>query len=208
MENWIQYLIYIHAFIGGVGLASGSMSMVFKKGGNVHKKAGNVFVFSMVISAVLSLIISTLPNHKSTFLFLIGVFTIYLTLTGYRALRFNRGLPTPFDKILSWLMIFGALYLIFTATYPLITLGRVLIVPMVFGWIGFSLALRDLNWYKNPDKLRKSRMQLHISKIVGAYIAATTAFFVTNQIVPGVFAWLTPTILGTAYIIYWSRKFS
>ena len=42
--------------------------------------------------------------------------------------------------------------------------------------------------------------------MTGGYIAAFTAFVVVNQILPGVYGWLTPTALGTIYIMYWNKK--
>ena len=78
MEHVIKVLIYIHAFFGGVGLVTGLISIFVKKGGINHKKTGKLFSYSMIISSLISLAISRMPNHENLFLFLIGIFTIYL----------------------------------------------------------------------------------------------------------------------------------
>lgn len=50
MDNIILVLIYLHAFFGGIGLLSGLLSLLVRKGGYNHKKAGRVFSYSMVTS--------------------------------------------------------------------------------------------------------------------------------------------------------------
>lgn len=48
---------------------------------------------------------------------------------------------------------------------------------------------------------------MHIGKITGGYIAATTAFVVVNNtFLPPLLAWLAPGVLGNIYIVYWIRK--
>jgi len=43
MENFIKILIYVHAFFGGLGLISGVLSVIVRKGGNRHKLWGKLF---------------------------------------------------------------------------------------------------------------------------------------------------------------------
>lgn len=49
MEKSIQILIFIHASFGGIALISGLISMIAKKGKNIHKKSGLIFFYSMVL---------------------------------------------------------------------------------------------------------------------------------------------------------------
>jgi hypothetical protein len=43
--------------------------------------------------------------------------------------------------------------------------------------------------------------------MTGSYIASSTAFLVVNNtILPGIIAWLIPTVLLVPLIIMWSRK--
>ena len=89
MEQTIKVLIYIHAFLGGLGLIPGFISLFVKKGSANHKKAGKVFSISMIGSSLISLLVALMPGHKNQFLFLIGIFTIYLVVSGNRALTFK-----------------------------------------------------------------------------------------------------------------------
>ena len=89
MEETIKTLIYIHAFFGGLGLVTGIGSIIVKKGSKPHKKMGKLFSIGMIISSLISMPISWLPNHENIFLFLIGLFTIYLVISGNQILTFK-----------------------------------------------------------------------------------------------------------------------
>jgi hypothetical protein len=197
------YLIYIHAAFGGLALLAGLVALLARKGKAIHKKSGILFYYTMLISAIMALIISTLPNHKSPFLFSIAIFSSYFILTGYRALKFKTNPVKPIDKLLSWVMIITAFTMIL---FPILLEQKINIVLTVFGIVGLSLSIRDLLMYRQPDKLKKAWLQLHLGKMIGGYIAATTAFVVVNNLFPGIYGWFIPGILGGIYIAYWSQK--
>ena len=91
MEQFAEFLIqYIHAPLGGIALLSGGISLVSKKGSPLHKKSGKVFFYSMLLSAFSALVVSVLPNHKSPFLFSIGIFSSYFLISGILSLRYKR----------------------------------------------------------------------------------------------------------------------
>ena len=89
MEQTIKILIYIHAFFGGIGLLTGIGSIFVKKGGLLHKRMGKLFSIGMITSSLISLPICWMPQHQNIFLFLIGLFTIYLVIAGNRVLTFK-----------------------------------------------------------------------------------------------------------------------
>jgi uncharacterized membrane protein len=205
MENeTIQILIYIHALFGGIALLSGFISLVAKKGKTTHKKLGKLFYYSMLLSALSAMFISTLPKHTSPFLFSIGIFSSYFIITGYRALRFKNEIQNlKTDKIISWIMIFtGILMILYN---PLIN-KRINIVLTAFGLIGLLFSARDLVLFKNQNKLKNVWLKLHLGKMIGGYIAATTAFVVVNNFFPSFYGWFIPGTIGGFYITYWIRK--
>lgn len=203
-ESQIQTLIFAHAALGGLALCTGLIPLITKKGGTAHKKSGRVFFYSLLGSALMALLISCLANHKSSFLFAIGVFSIYLTLGGFRAVSFKKKQHNFFiDILLAWIMLaMGASMIL----YPLIVSGAINIVLSVFGTIGALFAIQDLRAFKDNDSLRKKWLSIHLNKMVGAYIASFTAFIVVNRFIPGIYGWLAPSFFGTLYIIYQSRK--
>lgn len=197
-------MIYIHAGFGGIALIFGLVALIAKKGNFIHKKSGKVFFYSMLLSAVTALIISILPNHENPFLFAIGIFSSYFILTGYRALRFKKNNPELIlDQIISWIMLLTGITMIF---YPVIMNSSINIVLTVFGIVGLLFAIRDIRLYKQAEKLKKGWLKLHSGKMIGGYIAATTAFVVVNELFPGFYGWFIPGIIGGIYITYWMMK--
>jgi uncharacterized membrane protein len=204
IEKVTRILIYSHAFLGGIALFSGMISLIAKKGKILHRKSGKVFLLSMLSSALTALIISILPNHESAFLFSIGVFSSYLILTGYRAISYkSKNVNLTIDKIISWTMIVLASLMIF---YNPIFNNKVNIVLTVFGIVGSFLSIRDLILYKNTERLTAGWLKLHLGKMIGGYISATTAFVVVNDFFPSFYGWFIPRIIGGFYITYWMNK--
>lgn len=204
MEKTIQILIYGHATFGGIALLAGLVSMIAKKGLQLHKKSGLVFYYTMVISAITGMFVALLPNHESPFLFAVGIFSLYFTLTGKRALRFKFKNPkVEVDQWISRIMIVSGILMVFL---PVIISERINIILCVFAIIGIVFSIRDLILYKDADRLKKSWLKLHLGKMIGAYISATTAFVVVNQFFPSFYGWFIPGIVGGFVIAYWVRK--
>ena len=90
--------------------------------------------------------------------------------------------------------------------YPLILEGQLNIILTVFGIVGIAFGVRDVQLLHKPDVLKKAWLKLHLGKMMGGYSAAVSAFFVVNQILPGVWNWFVPSIVGGVYISYWITK--
>ncbi len=207
----MEKLIWLHAGTGGIALLFGMIALVSKKGGSNHKKSGKVFYYSMLFSAIVALIISLNPDKKNYFLFIIGIFSTYLLLSGFRALKFKKiksDTNLLIDKMISYGMLTGAIVMIIWSFLPLIKQGNIQIVLLVFGLIGFSLSIRDVRFFKNRTKLKEAWLRIHVGNMVGGYIAAFTAFIVVNQFIPALFGWIGPTLIGSLYITYWMTKLS
>lgn len=205
MEHIIKIFIYIHAFFGGIALLSGLASFLFVKGSPKHKKAGKVFSYGMIISSLISLPICWLPNHENNFLFLIGIFTIYLVISGNRILLFKKKKEANFtDKFISSIMIIASVLMVLFGTYFLINNNSGGILYLFFGITAFFISTRDFKFYKNIDKTKI--LPFHIGKMSGAYIASITAFLVAALKLEGLIYWILPSIIGTTFILYWIKK--
>lgn len=203
-ESLIQYLIYAHAGLGGIALLSGSIAIGSRKGRKIHRTAGAIFYRSLLFSGLLALIIASLPGHFNPFLLGIGLFSLYLLICGYRALKFKKSVPNLlFDRSLAvGMFIVGILML----GLPFLLLGKFNIVLGVFGSIGVLSAIRDLRIFRKPEQLRMHWLRMHLGNMLGAYIASFTAFLVVNQFFPPLISWLAPTVIGTIYIVYWNKR--
>ena len=204
MESKIQLIIIAHAALGGIALLAGLLAIIVKKGRAVHRIAGKMFFYSMLFSIAISLIIAILPKHENPFLFAIGIFSGYFALTGYRAIGFKRtNLNLFWDKVISWSMVLTGGFMLF---YNPLFHRNLNIVLTAFGLVGLIFALRDLKLYKQQHKLRENWLKLHLGKMMGAYISATTAFVVVNNFFPGVYGWFIPGIVGGTIITFWMRR--
>ncbi|PJX24480.1 DUF2306 domain-containing protein [Psychroflexus sp. S27] len=204
MEKYIYLLIIIHASFGGIALIAGFIALIFKKGKNIHRKSGLVFFYGMILSGISALIISVLPNHENPFLFAIGIFSLYFVITGKRALNFKKKNPVLMaDKLISVLMIFTGTLMIFL---PYIYSRTINLILVVFAIVGIFFSVKDLLLYRKPDRLRKAWLKLHLGKMIGGFISATTAFVVVNNFISGISAWFIPGIIGGFIIFYWIKK--
>ena len=163
----------------------------------------------MMISSLISLVVARMPNHINNFLFLIGIFTIYMVLAGNRALTFKSVKKTEVnfaDKLVSGAMVLSALLMIGFGINGLVHSQSGAILFLFFGLFGIFLPYGDFQLFKKTIKNRKLWLINHLSRMLGALIASVTAFLVAGMKYDNLIAWMLPTLIGTAYIIYWTRK--
>ncbi len=211
MEPTIRMLIYIHALTGGIGLITGFWALAAGKGLKVHKSVGKIFSWSLGFSAGLSLIIAVLPNHHNPFLFLIGVFTLYLIGAGNRALKLKDSKLQNVaitDKILSGGMFLFAVIMVFKGGFAYFNNQAIGLLYFFFGVIAGLLAGRDLVLFRDFAKARKMWLRTHLTRMIAALIASVTAFMVAGLSLNSLAAWIAPTVVGTGVIIYWLRRVS
>lgn len=204
LETGIQLTIYIHAFLGGIAFLAGTIALIVTKGSTVHKKAGLVFYYSLLISVLISLVISVLPEHTSTFLFTIGLLSIYFLISGRRNLKWP--LPdsnTTIDKGIAILVVLISITMIACA---FLLYENTHMILLVFGIGGLLLSCRDLYTLSDQQRILDNWLPLHMGKMTGGYIAAITALFVVNEVLPGNWNWYAPSIVGGLIIVYWRRK--
>ncbi|WP_281637996.1 hypothetical protein [Flavobacterium marginilacus] len=209
MEQTITILIYIHAFFGGIGLITGIGNIIVKKGQKLHKKMGKLFSIGMITSSLLSLPICFMPKHQNLFLFLIGIFTIYLVTSGNRALTFKSKSKVKADltdRLISGTMLFLSIIMILIGIYCVLNTITNGVLFAFFGGFGLFMTIKDFIFFKNFAKTKNSWLTKHIGKMVGALIASITAFIVAGLGLGNLITWITPSIIGTLYIIYWNRK--
>jgi uncharacterized membrane protein len=106
--------MYVHAPLGGVALIAGGIALAVKKGNSVHLKAGRVFYYAMLLSALAAFAISVMPEHENPFLFCIGLFSSYFLISGLRSLKLKQ---EKVNDVLPWMWnwflpgILGSVYI-------------------------------------------------------------------------------------------------
>jgi uncharacterized membrane protein len=208
MEQLFLILLVVHVIAGSIALITGTINMVRKKGDKMHKNLGNYFFYSMIINSIAGMFMSFI--HINIFLFIIGVFTIYLVVTGQRYLVLKDSTTNTVKKldwIISYTMILFAIGFIIYGILLLLSSKFFGVVLLTFGLISTLMSLQDFKNYKGKSTLKNVGLITHIQRMIGAYIAAITAFLVVNNtFLPSVLAWLLPTLILVPLIIYWSRK--
>lgn len=191
-------LLVFHIIAGTSALLSGPVAMVRQDGGLVHRRAGIIFFWGMMVLAFTGVIMSVL--HSSLFLLMIGAFSFYLTFTGYRALKLKKLHRGQKAETKDWAaLVVCALFgigMIGRGGY-LVTHGESFgIVSMVFGGILMLRIVSDYKRFTKPYTDKKVWLYVHIGNMMGAYIAAFTAFLVQNvHLSPAWIVWLAPTIV-------------
>jgi len=204
IEKIIRVLVYAHATFRGIALLSGLVALIAKKGKSIHKKSGLLFFYSMLVSAFIALVVAMLPNHFNPFLFAIGIFSSYFLLSGYRSIKFKQNAHNyTADKIIAIAILATGIFMVL---WPIIIKHQINIVLLVFGSMSLAFGISDLLAFRNINELKKSWLKMHLGKMTGGYISAVSAFFVVNNVLPGIWNWFTPGIIGSIYITYWMRK--
>lgn len=205
-------LILIHAIFGGIGLLSGIVSMSSKKGNKTHRNFGKLFVYSMLSSSVLCIPVCFIPGHESMFLFAIAVLTIYLVLSGQRALLFKiRNLPNIQlwkDWLISSIMFIFGMALVMEAIFGYFNPDEPKLLFYFFGTLSMYLAVQDFRFFKQKEKTAVDFIHRHIGQMSGAFIASFTAFLTAGLKFNHWLFWTLPTVFIFIWINYWIKKYS
>lgn len=183
--------------------------MILPKGGKRHQKIGRLFVTGMMLTGGSALFMAQIKPNP--FLFIIGVFTIYLVGTADRYIKLTQNKPLLIDWVYTLgMFVFGSIFII----WGVITLTKsdgMGAVMLVFGSIGLYSVYQDFNNYKGEAKHRNYRLLTHIGRMVGGFTATVTAVLVVNVQyiplnIPAALYWLAPTLIFTPLSIYWIRQ--
>lgn len=199
-------LLWVHIISGSTSLITGSIVMILKKGGKYHKTFGKIYYFSMLVAVAAAIPMCFI--HPNLFLFIISIFSGYMTLSGRRYVHIKSDHDVSIqDWILAGLMaIFGTL-LIGIGVKNLLNGYTFGIVLIVLGIISITFVIRDYKNFTGQNNAHNFDITTHIQRMIGSYIASTTAFIVVNNtIMPNVVAWLIPTLIFLPLIIKYSRK--
>ncbi len=214
MDKPTTALLILHIAAGSVAFLAAPLAMYARKGGAWHRRAGRAYAWGMAVALSVAIPISILrPNP---FLFAVALFSGYLVYSGYRALyrkRPDRGQgPAASDTAIA-----GAAAAIGAAMIAWalagIAAGGVKLAPvlLVFGFILGGFGARDLVVFRrtfDPARDRQRWFFDHLTRMLAASIATYTAVAVVNlTMLPQLFVWLTPTVIGGAGIAWVTAKY-
>jgi len=219
----LKMILDLHIAGGSVALLSMFIPLVTRKGGRTHRRSGWAFVGGMTVVSVTALMLSAAryffdPRPEAQafalFLFYVAILTGNAVSVGIRALQMkDRTGPHvhPWDVGLAALLTVTSVAM---AVYGIAT-SRALFVA--FSGIGLVAGVQGLWYWLRPPTCRMHWWLRHMSAMLGACIAATTAFLVNNAALVGaprgsMIVWLAPSIIGTPvtaiWIAYYRRRFA
>ncbi len=215
-----QFILTIHIFFGSIGLILGTLVMIRKKGDKSHKQLGKYFAMSMLLAALLSFSLSII--HPNIFLFTIGIFTMFMVITGWRYLYLrklnNNQKPLLFDKITNLIMLAFCCSFFYMGINSLLQNNYFGLAPLILGIFSTKYLIEDLKIYFGKIKEPNYWLLEHIKRMSGAYIASFTAFLVntSGRIIAKIPAmdnfaflvWVLPAIIALPFIIKWVKFYS
>jgi uncharacterized membrane protein len=92
----LAYVLHVGA--GMIGLTSGTIALIARKGGYLHRRAGTVFIAAMVIMAIFAGYLAVAVPDQLVNLF-IATFTLYLLATAWMTVRKKAHSVGLFEKI-------------------------------------------------------------------------------------------------------------
>jgi hypothetical protein len=211
-------ILYLHIAGGSAALLSMFIPLVTKKGGLTHRRAGWVFVSGMTIVSITALLLAgarwatdSTPREREAgaFLFFVSILTATSVSAGVRVLRAKTRSTAhrhPWDLGLPALLTVSS---IAAAIYGLSTGNYLFTAFSVIGMLGGG---GSLAYWLTPPSHPMHWWFEHMSSMLGACIAATTAFLVVNASNLGLetfslIVWLAPTLVGVPTIAIWTRYY-
>jgi uncharacterized membrane protein len=211
MKLGADALLYLHIGGGAVGLVSGTVALVFRKGGRAHRRAGDVFVASMLTMAGIGAGVAPfLPERVSI---LGGLMAFYLVATAWLAVWRPAGTVGRLEAVALAASI-GLVVLTATlggmaATDPTGTLdGQPWQAFVLFGVMAPLAAIGDLRLLLQRGIAGAQRIARHLWRMCAAlFIAAGSYFLGQPDFVPWFMrgtAWVFVPPLATLLVMgYW-----
>jgi hypothetical protein len=208
MELLIRTLLVLHIIAGFLALVTGFVASITAKGKTRHRQSGRWYFWGMTVVFITATVIGVL--RERWFLFMVGFFSYYLVVRGYRILYLKKLGAGQKAAWLDWSIVAIAMTfgLSLVGWSVLGAGGGIATVALVFGLICMAFAAADIRLFVNGPKLKTHWITGHIVSMGAGYIATWTAFVVTNvHFLPTAVVWLAPTAIGTVCIALARRKY-
>jgi uncharacterized membrane protein len=208
MENLIFGLRVVHIAAGICAFILAPLAVAVKHGGKWHRIAGKFFVIAMITTSMSALLLAYI--HPNVFLFMVGIFSFYMACNGYRVLYRKKIAQTKKVAIIDWIIVgVNTLSCVALIIFGIIKLPNSFgIIAIVLGGLGILLSSSDIKSFIRFPQEKTYWLFVHIRNMIGAWIAAVTAFSATTlNFLPPVVQWLWPSLIGGFAISYFSKMY-
>ncbi len=220
MSPIVTIPVYVfHVGAGMTGLVAGTIALLARKGGRLHRRAGTVFVAAMLVMAMFAAVLAVVVPDQLVNLF-IATFTIYLLWTGWMTVRrpaHTVGLMEKIALVLAVCLSAPFAILSFQLAAGITPLfrsavafkGPVLIAIYSFTAVLTLAALGDAKLVFRGGVAGPARLTRHLWRMcIGLSLAAGSAF--TNgfaRLLPGPYhvppVFFYPQLLPLGFMVFW-----
>lgn len=208
-------LLMIHVCCAVVGLLSGFLAMIFRKGSGLHRASGSFFFASMLGMSASAVYLATMvkPNMLNM---TVGLLTFYLVATAWRAGR-RRDMGTGLFDLGALLFVSavataGFSFGLEAARIPTGSRdGMPAPIYFIFGTVAFLCAVSDVRMLVRGELSGGRRIARHLWRMCLALLIATLSLYPgQGKLFPD---WLretnllfVPHVLLTGSMIFWRLR--
>ena len=206
-------ILFLHVAGGTVGIISGAVALIARKGGRLHRVAGTVFLVSMLIMATIGAATSPFLPVPSMTNVAAGTLTFYLVATGWMAIKRKNGRIGRFEKgglgVALGIVAAAMIFILMATNSPT---GRIGKTPpeafYVFAFLGAIAAAGDLKMILRGGLSGSARIARHLWRMSAALTIASGSFFLGQQRIMPVSirgsSWLfVPVIAPLLLMVFW-----
>jgi uncharacterized membrane protein len=209
-------ILFLHIAGGTVGIISGTVALLSRKGGRLHRRAGTVFFVAMLIMATIGAAASPFLPTPSMPNVVAGTLTFYLVATGWMAIKRDDGRIGRFEKVglgvALGVVAAGTIFILMAMNSSTGTIGKT--PPQafyVFALVGAIAAAGDLKMILRGGLSGSARIARHLWRMSAALTIASGSFFLGQQrIMPAYMRgspWLfVPVIAPLLLMVFWLIK--
>jgi uncharacterized membrane protein len=206
-------ILFLHIAGGTVGIISGAVALLSRKGERLHRTAGTIFPVAMLAMATIGATASPflpVPSMPNVFA---GILTFYLVATGWAAIKRKDGRIGRFEKgglgVALGVTAAGATFILMAMNSPTGTVGK---TPpqafLVFALVGTIAAAGDLRMILRGGLFGSARIARHLWRMSLALTIASGSFFVGQQRIMPAFMrgspWLfVPVLAPLLLMVFW-----
>ncbi|HKV77360.1 MAG TPA: hypothetical protein VJP02_04435 [Candidatus Sulfotelmatobacter sp.] len=204
-------LLFLHIAGGVIGLLSGTVAMIFRKGSRGHRLAGDVFVVSMLVMGVCASILALMKHQPNNFFG--GLVTIYMVATAWLTGKRRQEKTSLLDwgalvfvLVLSGVLLTNAVLVATgqTAKQPGVPVGMYFFLAT----ITLLAAAGDVRMLARRGLSGAPRLARHLWRMCfGLFIASGSFFLGQQQVFPAVlrkqYLLFPLAILPLVLLIYW-----